>query len=97
MSSSSHYYEDANILADVTHLQEEQPSKVGPGTTTKCVRRPIWGNPMLYADDGCFVSRSPRGFGRMMVSVEISRRRIWSGHLREQDGDHVHAESALCP
>ena len=37
----------ADILPDIIHLQE-QPSKVGPETTLKCVRRAIWG--MLYAD-----------------------------------------------
>ena len=60
---------DAGILADLTHLQE-QPSKVGPETALECVRRAIWG--MLYADDACIVSRSPRGLGRMMaIFVEV--------------------------
>ena len=55
---------DAGILADLIHLQE-QPSKVGPETALECMRRAIWG--MLYADDACIVSRSPRGLGRMMA------------------------------
>ena len=55
---------DAVILADLIHLQE-QPSKVGPETTLECVRRAIWG--MLYVDDACIVSLSPRGLGWMMV------------------------------
>ena len=60
---------DAGILADVIHLQE-QSSKVGPGTALEFVRRAIW--EMLYADDACIVSRSPRGLGRMMeVFVEV--------------------------
>ena len=59
----------AGILADLIYLQE-QPSKVGPGTALECVRRAIWG--MLYAEDACIVSRSPRGLGRMMaVFVEV--------------------------
>ena len=59
----------AGILADRIHLQE-QPSKVGPETALECVRRAIWG--MLYADDECIVSRSPRGLGRMIaVFVEV--------------------------
>ena len=33
---------DAGILADLIHLQE-QSSKVGPETALKCVRRAIWG------------------------------------------------------
>ena len=63
------FSKDAGILADLIHLQE-QPSKVGPETALECVRRAIWA--MLYADDACIVSRSPRGPGRMMaVSVEV--------------------------
>ena len=63
------FSKDAGILADLIHLQE-QPSKVGPKMTLECVRRAIWG--MLYADDACIVSRSPRGLGRMLaVFVEV--------------------------
>ena len=63
------FSKDAGILADLIHLHE-QPSKVGPKTALECVRRAIWG--MLYADDACIVSRSPRGLGRMMaVFVEV--------------------------
>ena len=58
------FSKDTDILADLIHLQE-QPSKVGPETALECVRCAIWG--MLYADDACIVSRSPRGLGRMMV------------------------------
>ena len=60
---------DAGILADLIHLHK-QPSKVRPETALECVRRAIWG--MLYADDACIVSRSPRGLGRVMaVFVEV--------------------------
>ena len=60
---------DADILADLVHLLE-QPSKVAPETTLECVRRAIWG--IMYTDDACNVSRSPRGLGRMMaVFVEV--------------------------
>ena len=63
------FSKDAGILANLIHLQE-QPSKVGPETALECVRRAIWG--MLYADDVCILSRSPRGLGRMMaVFVEV--------------------------
>ena len=63
------FSKDAGILADLIRLHE-QPSKVGPETAVECVRRAIWG--MLYADDACIVSRSPRGLGRMMaVFVEV--------------------------
>ena len=58
------FSKDAGILADLTHLLE-QPSKVGPKTALEYVRRAIWG--MLYADDTCIVSRSPRRLGRMMA------------------------------
>ena len=82
---------DAGILADFIHLQE-QPSKVGPETALECVRRAISG--MVYADDACIVSRSPRGLGWMMVVfVGVFSIHIWSDHLREQDGDHVRADS----
>ena len=64
------FSKDEGVLADPIHLQEEQPSKVGPETTLEFVRRAIWG--MLYADDACSVSRSPRGLWRMMaVFVEV--------------------------
>ena len=63
------FSKDTGELADLIHLQE-QPSKVDPETALECVRRAIWG--MLYADDACIVSRSPRGLGRMMaVFVEV--------------------------
>ena len=63
------FNEDADILADLIHLQE-QPSNVGPETALECMRRAIWG--MLYADDARIVLRSPRGLGRMMaVFVEV--------------------------
>ena len=82
------FSKDAGILADLVHLHE-QPSKVGPETALECVRRAIWG--MLYADDACIVSRLTRGLGRMMaVFVEV----FGAFHLREQDGDHVHADPA---
>ena len=60
---------DAGILADLIHRQE-QPLKVGPKTVLECMRRVISG--MMYADDACIVSRSPRGLGRMLaVFVEV--------------------------
>ena len=63
------FSKDAGILADLIRLQE-QPSKVGPETALKCVRRANWG--MLSADVACIVSRSPRGPGRIMaVLVEV--------------------------
>ena len=95
--SSSYYYaierfsEDAVILPDLVHLQE-QPSKVGPETALECARRAIWG--MLYADDACIVSRSQRELERMMaVFVEVYGA-CGVTILREQNGDHAHADSA---
>ena len=81
------FSKDTVTLADLIHLQE-QPSKVGSETALECVRHAIWG--MLYADDACIVSRSPRGLGRLRRSLW----HIWSNHLREQDGDHMHADPA---
>ena len=60
------FSEDADILADLVHLKE-QPGKVGPETALECVRRTVWG--MLYADDACIVSRSPRRLKLMMVVI----------------------------
>ena len=69
LAAPERFSKDAGILADLIHLKE-QPSKVGPETALECVQRAIWG--MLYADDACIVSRSPRGLGRMMaVFVEV--------------------------
>ena len=59
------FSKDAGILADLLHLQEEQPSKVGPETALEYVRCAILG--VLYADGACIVSRSPRGLERMMA------------------------------
>ena len=60
------FSEDADILADLVHLKE-QSGKVGPETALECVRRAVWG--MLYADDACIVSRSPRGLELMMTVI----------------------------
>ena len=51
------FSENPDILTDLIHLQE-QPAKVCPETAKECVRRAVWG--MLYTDDACIVSRSPR-------------------------------------
>ena len=49
---------------------------------------------MLYADDECIVSLSPRGVGRMMAVFVEDFWHIWSDHFREQNGNHVlHADS----
>ena len=61
------FSEDADTLADLVHLKE-QPGKVGPETALECVRRAVWG--MLYADDACIVSRSPRGL-ELMITVIV--------------------------
>ena len=49
---------------------------------------------MPHADDAYIVSRSPRGGWRDNCSLCRSLQRIWSGHLRDHNGDHVNAESA---
>ena len=85
------FSEDAGMLADLAHLQE-QPSKVGPETALKCAQRTVWG--MLHADDACIVSRSPHGLERIMAVFLESLPRSWSDHLREQDEGHAHADSA---
>ena len=73
---------------DLIHLQK-QPSKVGPKTSLECVRRAICR--VLYADDACIVSRSPRGLGRMMV---IFVKVFGAFGLTRKNVDHVHADSA---
>ena len=60
------FNEDADILADLVHLKE-QSGKVGPKTALGCMRRAVWG--MVYADDACIVSRSPRGLELMMAVI----------------------------
>ena len=44
---------------------------------------------MLYADDACIVSRAGADDGDLRRSLQ----HIGSDHLRERDGDHVHADS----
>ena len=69
LATQDRFSENADIIADLAHLQE-QPSKVHPETALECVRCAIWG--MLYAEDACIVSRSPRGLERMMaIFVEV--------------------------
>ena len=85
------FSKDPGTLVDLIHLQE-QPSKGGPKTALECMRRAIWR--MLYADDACFVPRSPRGLGNIMaVFVEVFGP-FGLTNLGEQDGDHVHVDSA---
>ena len=65
------FSKDADIFADLVHLRG-QPSKVGPETALECLWRAIWA--MMYADDACIVSRSPRGLGWMMaIFIEVFR------------------------
>ena len=65
------FSENTDILADLGHLQERQ-SKVGPETALECARCATWEIPVLYADDACIVSRSPRGLERIMpVFTEV--------------------------
>ena len=85
------FSKDADILADLVHLRE-QPSKVGPETALECVRRAIWG--MLYADGRVHRVTVDARVGPDDGGLRRSLRRIWSDHLREQDGDHVHADPA---
>ena len=84
--------ENADILADLAHLQE-QPSKAAPETALECVRRAIWAGAVrgrrvhhvaVAARDGADDGGLRRNF-----------RLIWSGHLREQDGGHVRADSTF--
>ena len=63
------FSEDTYILADLVYLKE-QLGKLGWEAALECVRRAVWG--MLYADDACIVSRSPRGLELLMaVSVKV--------------------------
>ena len=66
------FSEDTVILAELVHLNEP-PTSMGPEPAMNYhVRRAVWG--MLYADDACIVSRSPRGLAKMMeVIVEVCR------------------------
>ena len=60
------FSEDTDVPADFVALKE-QPGKVGPETALECLRRAVWG--MLYADDACIVSQSPRGLELMMEVI----------------------------
>ena len=82
--------EDADILTDFAHMQE-RPSNVGPETSLECVRHAIEG--MLYDDDACTVLRSPRGL-EQLIAVILEVIVAFGDHLRKQDRDHVHANSA---
>ena len=62
------FSEDEDILAELVHLQE-QPRETRPEPTIDYVRRAVWG--MLYADDACIVSRSPRALAKMMEVIVL--------------------------
>ena len=65
------FSEGLAIPAELVHLEEPSTS-IGPEPTTDYARRAVWG--MLYADDACIDSRSPRGLDKMMeVIVNIYR------------------------
>ena len=65
------FSEGPAILAELVHLKETSTS-MGPESAMDYDRRAVWG--MLYADDACIVSRSPRGFAKMIeVIVEVCR------------------------
>ena len=78
---------DAGILAELIHLQE-QPSKFDPETALEVVRRAnvvcsrrvhrVAVTARAGADDG---------------GLRRSLRHTWLDHLREQNGDHMHADS----
>ena len=51
------------ILAELVHLKESSTS-MGPESAMDYDYRAVWG--MLFADDACIVSRSPRGLAKMM-------------------------------
>ena len=85
------FSKNAGIVADLIHLQE-QPSKVGPETALECVRRTIEGCCMLTTRASYRGRRA--GWGGDDDGLRPSLRHIWFDHLREQDGDHVHADPA---
>ena len=60
------FSEDADILAELVHLQE-QPRETRPESPTQCVRQAVLG--MLYADDACIVSRSPRSLAKIIEVI----------------------------
>ena len=66
------FIEDTIILAELVHLKKP-PTSMGPEPVMDyVVSRTVWG--MLYADDACIVSQSPKGLAKMMsVIVEICR------------------------
>ena len=84
------FSEDANIFADLVHLQERRAS-FGPETALKCLRRAVCG--MLNADDASNVSRSVHGLELMMVILGCLQH-FWSDCLEEEGRDHVRSNSA---
>ena len=65
------FSEDPAILAELAHMREPSTS-IGPESTMDYARRAVWG--MLYADDACIVSQSPKGIVKMVkVIVEVCR------------------------
>ena len=51
------------VLQKLVHLQE-QPWETRPEPPIDCVSRAVWG--MLYANNACIVSRSPRALAKIM-------------------------------
>lgn len=57
------FNEDADILAELEHRQN-QPRETKSEPSIESVRWTVWG--VLYPDDGCIVSRSPREIAKIM-------------------------------
>ena len=60
------FSEDPDILSDLFQFREQQ-ARVGPETAMECFCRAVWG--MLYANNACIASRSPRELERMMAAL----------------------------
>ena len=60
------FREDTDIITELVHLQE-QPQETRTKSPIDCVRRAVWG--MLYADDICIVSRSPRALAKIIEVI----------------------------
>ena len=56
------FSEELAILIELVHLKEP-PTSMGPESAMECVRRAV--GYMLYANNACIVSRSPRGLAKM--------------------------------
>ena len=81
--------EDTVIFVELLHLNEP-PMSLGMEPAMDYARHAVWG--MMFSDDACIVSPSPRGCAKM-VEVIVKLNRAFALTAPEKNIDHVYAST----